>query len=169
MILLPPIFAHADGADNPSVIQSVPGMTSDTAPSGTATYSSAVNSSYYGWKAFDRGSGDWLTGSGQKVPSWVGYQYTEPKAINKGAMLGGSATRAPTDYRYQASATGSWAEGDYVDLTEIFTVTASSTVTYWHTWKNSQKYLAYRIYITGSGTDASYTSVDELTLVESQY
>lgn len=143
----------------------VPNMTSDTAPSGTVTYSSQVRPAY---QAFDgkfnsTESGGWLAAT--NYPQWLCYQFPIAKIITKYSVsfvysLAGDYSIK--DFKLQGSNNGTaWTDLD--TQTGVTGFLDNPVKTY--SFANTTAYLYYRLYVTG-GNNASYIYVTELQLSE---
>lgn len=143
----------------------VPTMTSNTAPSGTASGSSRFSTAYDYWHAMDdNNSSFWSTAStgGAAYPSWLRYDFTSAKTIRKYSVRarGDANNGSPRDWVLQALS-GTW---QTVDTVEGETA-----------WANGERRefivdspisaTAYRIYITLNNGRSS-TNIAELELME---
>jgi len=146
-----------EGAEN-----LIPQMTSNTAPSGVASASSEDGTDFRAFRGMDRNTGTyWSTASTGRYPSWLRYEFTEPRKIYKYAFTprGGDAFNGiPRDWILQGWNGASW--------DDLHTVTGE-------TWSNSNRreflvdnvgeYSRYRIYITmNNGRDWTQISVLEM-------
>jgi len=138
-------------------------MTSNTAPSGIVTASSffVFGTSYEPFRAFDRGSNDWITSSGN-LTGWVAYEFTSVKIVRKYIMTPattGSPTSVPRDWTFEG-----WTGSVWVVLD---TVTGNSgTATVARNISNTTSYIKYRINITANNGSTNYTGITELLLLE---
>ena len=139
------------------MVDSVPVMTSDTAPSGEVFYSSKY-SSYAGWRAFQRSStgstltDGWIGGSYRN--EYVGYDFVTPTIITKAYIkvpYSDSCLRLK-NYRIEAS-------NDKTEWTTLYTgviTNASSMRAVTVQFINTVPYRYYRLY--GLDTYSSNTS-----------
>jgi hypothetical protein len=154
---------------------SIPTMTSNSAPSGVASANSELGASYYAYKAMSdsTASGDtaWVT-SGVST-GWIKYDFTTTKIITKYTMARGNSTslgaigdasRMPKDWTFQGSNNDS-------DWTTLDTVTSETNWTdpdlvHNFTFSNSTSYRYYQIVISANNGDA-YLGIGELEMMES--
>lgn len=153
----------------------VPTMTSNTAPSGTASASSVSGAGGEAWRVFDKStSNGWVSASPPSVgtPQWVQYQATSAKTVTEYSIIGLNtaiatpnsfiAARTPRDWTFRGSNDGtSW--------TTIDTQTG-------HTWTNLQKknfiisspgaYSYYRVEITANNGDGSFVHIVDAEYLE---
>jgi len=144
---------------------SVPQMTSDSVPSGTVTYSSAINSVYYGWKAFTDGAETdmWRTTDTASMPQWIAYEFTSNKTIQKYTIDAGSWY--PTAWNFEGwngtgyeildnrSGESAWAEPETRNFTFV----------------NNNGYDKYRLYVTAAYTTGRYMMIQEIEMMEKVY
>ena len=139
-----------------AVVSAVPGMTSNTTPSGIASASGEWNTSNQAWRAFDGSlSNGWLSNS---LVSWLAYEFVTPQIISQYIVLGGGITAAPRDWTFEAWNGTSWVV--------LHTVTGNTnTTTYTGSFTNTTAYSRYRINITANNGQASYSGITELQLI----
>lgn len=92
-------------ASSPTI---VPTMTSNTAPSGTASASAEYAAGNAAWKAFDgddTGQG-WLPTIGAVTNAWLRYSFTSNVWVYKIKLIGFSDTRTPKNCKIQYSIDG---------------------------------------------------------------
>lgn len=152
-----------------TLINQVPAMTSNTAPSGTAS-ASTVNSTNAAWQAFDRDSISsntrWLANA---TTGWVRYDFGagNGKVVNYYALTGmndTSLTRNPKTWILQGSNDGStWT--DLHTVTNAAAFTQNETRTFYVNNTNSYQY--YRLNISANQGASDYTGVKELALYAS--
>lgn len=112
-----------DGFVNISVTNLVPAMTSNTAPSGTASSSSSY-STFLPWRAFDRTEIAWI--SNAALPQWLQYQYPSAKTV---------AVYAITSYKVYGP--GSWLFQGSTNGTTWITLDTRAN----HSWGYNQRKL----------------------------
>lgn len=125
----------------------VPTMTSDTTPSGICTASSTYSAAYSIWGAFDDlNSTNWHSGV-QGNGSWIGYEFTASKAVNRWrvqeAYLGGTMT-----YGLEGWNGSAWVRVD----TQTYTFPAYAFGPEW-TNSNTTAYIKYRVIGDSVGGD----------------
>lgn len=146
---------------------SVPFMTANDAPSGTASASSEYGSSP-AWKAFDAAISGWLTNGGG-APGWLQYQFTTAKTILSYSIIGWSNDTYPdrliTAWTLQGSNNGSdftvldtrtklWRIGFVAWQPQLFTVATPGSYAY------------YRLNITANYGGNAYVGIAHLALYE---
>lgn len=144
---------------------SIPAMTGNTQPSGTAF---AGQNSSTAWYAFDQTVSNVVTGN---VPStlWsssnltnctLGYQFTSGKIIKRYSMYKGGGNNNPTAWTFEGS-------NDGTTYTILETVTGNATTNYISTiLSNTTSYTYYRVNITAI-TAGIIASVGALEMTES--
>jgi len=144
----------------------IPDMTSNTAPSGTASASTALSATYAAWKAMDNDNATWWsTTSAGKYPSWLMYDWGvyNTKIINSytvRARDGADQTGAPKTFKLQG-----FDGSTYTDLDTRASETgwaAGEQRTY--AFSNTTAYRGYRLYITDNN-GGTYTEVAEFELL----
>lgn len=152
-------------------VQSLPAMTSNTAPAGHVASASSQESPYNAYRAFDKSNvatNTWATFLGLYANCWV--QRQTPSAILVGAyriVHNNGSGRAPNTFELQGSNDGSswatldsragqtgWASSGTVE-TRYFTVPNPTTAYFYH-----------RLSITANNGDTNYTTVNELELLQ---
>lgn len=149
-----------------SSVPLIPVMTSNTAPSGTVTYSSQY---YAAWQAFapDNTQWGWLN-NGSALPAWLGYQFPTAKTVRRYQMrqynenYAGGNRRIKT-WIFQGSTDGntwndldtrtdySWPT-DYTDKSYfLFEISSPASYAY------------YRVYVTANWGDG-YTGIGGLQM-----
>lgn len=124
---------------------SVPVMTSNTAPYGTASCSSHENSTEDAWGGFNPSS-NWTAVHYEEPPQWLGYEFPH-KVVIKMVTFGSYSNRA-TKLKIQASNNGF--VSDIHDLSDELAVGQQQmTVT---TLNNNIAYKSYRYYVTEKGS-----------------
>jgi len=142
----------------------IPTMTSNTAPSGTASADSVLNSDYAAWKAMDKSNIDyycWLSAA-SSFPHWLQYQFTSGKIITYYSITSRNydTTYSPTDWKLQGSNNGSsWTDLD-TQTSQSFSQNQKKT----YSFSNSTSYTYYRLYIT-VGSNSSYVAIGEWELI----
>lgn len=97
------------GFVNVSVVNLVPEMTGNTAPSGTASASSS-SGAFLPWRAFDRTEVAWI--SNAALPQWLQYQFPAAKTVAVYAITS-YKVYGPGSWLFQGSADGvTWATLD---------------------------------------------------------
>jgi hypothetical protein len=138
----------------------VPTMTSNTAPSGTASAESNDSTAY---RAFNGGATNWTSGAG--FPHWLAYEFTSAQTLNKyrincGYSGGMSINYCPSHWTFEGTNNG-------VDWTTLDTETDSCDwVAYQYsdfTFDNSESFTKYRVNITDN---CDYISPSSTTIIE---
>ncbi len=159
----------------PTAVDQVPIMTSNTAPYGAASASSIFGGSYDAWKAFD---GDDVSGSASRWISgyfggginsqWLSYRFRTPQYITHYYLLpelGTLSDRAPRDWQLQGWDGSAWVAVDSrANIDDVVE------------WRNAGLYFEvaapaafyqYRLYVTGTnGSDV--VSIRRLKLLGPQ-
>lgn len=158
-----PLNAIETGSvESVDVIDEVPTMTSNTAPSGVASTDSEYSADHAAWKAFDDNSStNWGTAEGV-TSAYIRYQFTTGKTIVKVNITGGTnQTRSPRNFTIKGSNNGtSW--------TTLHTVTGetwSSSETKTYTFSNTTSYTYYEINVT-SVNGGSIINIKEIEYME---
>ena len=157
-----------DGASNVSTTDSVPTMTSNTAPSGVVTWSSSSETLYDGWKAFDDDFGTHWADNTTSLPSSLTYQFPEDKVINKYTLRldSGLMGRALKDWTLRGSNDDFIADDNVLDTVINETAwTTGETKTF--EFNNSTAYESYRIVVTAGNGETSI-QLTEMELIEAQ-
>ena len=124
----------------------IPVMTSNTAPSGTVTYSGQY---YAAWYAFWPGNPNWgWLSAGAALPQWLGYQFPTAQTVKGYAMRAyyeNIPSRRIKTWKFQGSTDGNtWVDLDqqtdyvWVNATDYFEFTIASPASYAY----------YRVYVT---------------------
>lgn len=146
-------------------------MTSNTAPSGTASASTIWSTTYDAWKAFDtldNNTFGWMTVSGT-LTGWLSYEFPSAKMIAKysvKSIANSSEGRMPKNWTFEGSNDGT-----------AWTVLDTRTnITGWtdglvreYTFTNINSYKRYRINITANNGSTVSTSIGELLMFESTF
>lgn len=150
------------------LVNLIPKMTSNTAPSGVARASAIYGSNYPAWKAFDKESTSeaasaWLTPSGTTT-GWLEYEFDESQVVNSYGIFpreNYERTHAPNTWTFEGSNNG--VDYDVLD--------SRSNETDWvfkerkkYDFDNSVPYKMYRINITKNDGYATYTAIQELEM-----
>jgi RHS repeat-associated protein len=149
---------------------SVPTMTSNSAPSGEASASSTYAAGTEAWHAFaDDGSASVCHSVANGLPFWLEYRFSNARAITKYAITtqNSTTTWAPRTWQLQGSNNGS----DWVTLDARSDVTdwaSSPSTTETFTFENEALYTRYRLHVTASNNAGTYCSVAELEMFEAQ-
>ena len=135
----------------------IPTMTSNTAPSGTASASSEYQGTYLAYKAFDNSSTTrWL--SNYTVNPWLSYEFPTTKKIVKYTITPETANGVISSWQFQGwnESTSSW------DVLHIGTTNLSPAGTKKEfTFTNNNYYKKYRIYVIHStAVYADFRSVE---------
>jgi hypothetical protein len=151
----------------PAVSPLIPAMTSNTAPSGTVTYSSQY---YAGWQAFSQNIvSHWGWLSNGATPQWLSYQFPTAKTVRSYEMrqygenynLG---NRRAKSWIFQGSTDGNtWVDldtrTDYVWPTDW-----NDRSSFMFEIASPASYAYYRIYVTASWGDTSYVGIGSLQM-----
>jgi hypothetical protein len=145
----------------------IPTMTSNTAPSGTASASTQLSATYYAYKALDDDTATWWsTTSAGVVPCWLMYDWGpyNTKIVTSYTITarggGGNQKGAPKTFKLQG-----YNGSTYTDLS------TPSDQTSWgdgeqrtFNFTNTTAYRGYRLYITANNT-GTYTEIAEFELI----
>lgn len=139
-------------------------MTSNTAPSGTASASSEYSTTYSAWKAMDRLDGSyWRSTSAGKLNCWLQYTFPSAKTITKYTITGSTVTTySPKAWVFQGYNGATWDTLD--NRSGITSWTSNEKKEY--TFTNATAYTQYRIYITEQN-GGTYTGLAEIEMMES--
>ena len=147
-------------------------MTSNTTPSGVASCSSRVDSTFEAWKAFDGNttSADsaWISGSGS-LPHWLCYQFTMPTVVKKFKVTNRNATGASIGCIKEFTLQGSNDNSQWVNIKSFVIPESENGAGVEHTFdvnENDNAYLYYRLSI--ASYYGSYASIGELQMYGSQ-
>ena len=144
-------------------LMSIPQMSSNTTPSGTAAASTNNGSSFAAWVAFDRNTGTfWNTSSGFNS-GWLSYQFPTGRIIKRyGFFSSSSNVNNPRTWTFQGSNNGStWVTLD----TQTNFVTGASTFYSFDISANTTSYTYYRINVASSQA-GSTIAIAELEMSE---
>jgi hypothetical protein len=167
------VLAGVRGAANfGSSTDQMPAMTSNTAPSGTCSASSAFGTDYAAWKAAADDASDntaekcWISNS--TTTGWWQYQFGSATGIGGYSLRADSAgtwvTRMPKNWTLLASNTGSFSgEQVTLDTQTNQSFTAGQRKTY--TFTNSTTYTYFRLNVTANNGDATYLQIGEMELL----
>jgi hypothetical protein len=145
----------------------IPTMTSNTAPSGTASASSSLSSTYYPWKALDDDADTWWsTTSAGAATCWLMYDWSayNTKIVTSYTITArngaGNQDGAPKTFKLQG-----YNGSTYTDLSTPADQTA------WgdgekriFSFANTTPYRGYRLYITAHN-GGTYTEIAEFELI----
>lgn len=139
----------------------IPNMTSDIAPSGVASASSAASAAYHG---FTSSTNDWRTVAGQLV-GWLRYEFPQKIAIGRYTIVPyagtGGAIVNPKRWLFEGSNDGvNWTTLD----SQINQTTWTNPVDY--VIPNKKAYLYYRLNIEENNGHASWVGVRQLMMSE---
>lgn len=153
---------------NTSAYDAIPDMTSNTAPSGTASADSQYSASYAPWKAMDDDPSTYWHTQVSAFPHWIQYAFTAPVTAVGYAITNTSNTgdgiRGPKDYTLLGSNTGAFA-GEEVTLdTQTNAGSATPGVKTAHTLASPDAYQYYRLHVT-AGHYSSYLTLGEFELL----
>jgi len=157
----------ADGSTNTSVEDSVPTMTSDTAPSGLVTYSTYSGGS--AWSCFKDANGEVLYTATSNVR--LGYGRDEATVSNKYSLTAfTSANRAFKDWKYQGSNdTTDGSDGTWDDLDTVTGETSwGSYEKRTFTCTNGTAYKHYRVLVSANNGDGTYMQMAQMEMIEAQ-
>lgn len=145
-------------------IDAIPKMTSNTTPSGVASASVEHNEYYRAFYAFDKIYGydqeTWATV--QRLPQWICYEFPTPKCIKRLITVNRNEdlnvgvqhnNRAVSEFTFQASNDGT----TWVNLGTFTSPSSASHYKNTYDIQNDNKYLYYRLYITGNFNNATGT------------
>jgi hypothetical protein len=141
---------------------SIPQMSSNTTPSGTAAASS-VSGAGAAWQAFDRNTGTgWLSGTSNS--GWLSYQFPTGRVIKRyGFFSWNNNINNPRTWTFEGSNNGStWVVLD----TQTNFVTGVSTFYSFDISANTTSYTFYRINITAVQTLGNLPIIPELEMSE---
>ena len=134
---------------NSSTTDAIPTMTTDTAPSGTVTYSSQ-NTPWDGFESFSNPLSTyfWQTLSG--TTGWIGYQFPTATVIDKYTLEADSGllTRMCKDWTLEASNTGTFTGEETILDTVVGETGWLATTPRTFTFTNSTAYTHYRLVVT---------------------
>jgi len=147
-------------------IDVIPTMTSNTAPSGTVSASSASTSGTE-YRVFDKNkTNTWLTASGQKT-GWIQYKFPSMARVNRYGITPQSSalTRSPKKWSLLGSNTGLF-NGEEVVLDSRINETSWSAGTKYFDFNNNSEYQYYRLSIEENNGDTSYVGFNELEFLQ---
>lgn len=155
-------FVKTDQTLSQTYTNQVPQMTSNSAPSGTASASSELGAEL-AYQAFNRNTLDkWTPSSGPT--GWLQYQFALGVTAKQYSIVGalsGRETQAPKTWTFQGSNNGStWTTLD--TQTAVSAWSAGEKRTY--TFSNLTSYSYYRLDITLNQGDATYLGIIELEI-----
>lgn len=162
-ILILPFKSFATSTD------SIPKMTSNTAPSGTVTYSTQYTTGGNGaYKAFDDNddANGWLTTNVKS--GWLAYEFTSSKRIVGYGLLCenyvtyGSDERAPKTWTFEGYNGSTW---DVLDTQTNISGWVNGTLKEF-TFSNANSYTKYRINVTDNQFGSGYLAIGELQMYE---
>jgi len=138
-----------------------PTMTSNTAPSGTASADSAWDASYAAWKAMDDNSTTYWH-SDASMPVWLQYEFTSAKTIVKYTIQASvSDVYYPINFKFQGSNDGvNYTDCD-TQVNQNFTTGEKKE----YSFSNTTSYTYYRLYITSS-SQGTHATIGELEMME---
>jgi hypothetical protein len=141
----------------------IPTMTSNTAPSGTASASTADSTTYAAWKAMDKGNTTyWRSTSAGKLNCWLQYEFASSKKITKYTLKSYTTVNyAPKAWTFEAYNGSTWVVLD----TQTGKTTWDANVKQEFTFTNTTAYTKYRIYITEQN-GGTYTGISEIEMME---
>ena len=145
---------------------SVPTMTSNTAPSGVASASTFYDANFAAWKAFDHDTATaWVNeGVGTPFPTnpaWLQYQFTTAKVVTKYVIYPRVSNngQAPSAWTFQGSMDGvNWTVLD-TQSGKTFSGDAAQSFRIY----NVVPYLYYKLNMTAGGS-SNYVSIGELEI-----
>lgn len=143
-----------------SDINSIPIMTSNTAPSGIAK-ASGVYSSNYAWKAFDRQSNTSWTAPADANSGWISYMFPIKKIISKYNIINTAfVNSSPKDWTFEGSNDEvSW---DVLDTKQSMIFDAYEKKEF--VINNNNEYIYYRLNI--KRTNGSTPSISDVEMYE---
>ena len=142
----------------------IPKMTTNTDPSGTATASSAFNTTTYAiYRAFDQTpSSYWSTSSGVST-GWIAYEFATPQIISKYTVQGRSdaGDGSPKNWTFEGWNGSSWIVLD-----------TRANETSWgngekreYTFSNETAYIKYQLNVTANNGRATL-NIAEIEMIE---
>jgi hypothetical protein len=137
-------------------VNEIPTMTTNNAPSGVASASSA-QAANPAWKAMDQNGGTRWSSAGT-MPQWVQYQFASGKVISGYDFSAFSASQNPSNFTLQASNDGS-------NWTILDTQTNKSGLSQRYVFCGCASYTYYRLNVTTvGGGGANLVSLNEFRL-----
>jgi hypothetical protein len=141
----------------------IPTMTSNTAPSGTAS-ASTTWSTVFPWDAFAPAQSGWITNA--VTTGWLQYQFPSAQTVLAYSIIPWSAdtfpTRSPSAWTFQGSNDGStWTT---LDTRSNYTNAWVQNAAVYFTVPTSGSYLYYRLNITANGGD-TYVGIHNLAMM----
>jgi len=138
----------------------IPTMTSNTAPSGTASASSELSTSRQAWNALDDTTGFWVTNA--TTTGWLQYNFASAITIARYTVASAATNpaRTPKDWTFEGWNGTSW---DILDTRSGETGwSASETRAY--DIASPASYTNYRINVSANDGDATYLQIGELEM-----
>lgn len=138
----------------------IPTMTTNSAPSGTASASSIASGSNDAYKAFDKTATHWLTVSGSPSNQWVKYDFGAAVFIHSLAIdnTQSAANRSSKDIRLEYSDDNTtWA-------TAVTTTLPNNTASNNYDVKVTGKHRYWRVYVINNYGDSSYSGLAEVQM-----
>lgn len=167
--------AQEDPLTDATLINNVPPMTSNTAPSGVVASSSQYDATWAPWKAFNRiltrTAGSWFT-QNTVTTGWVRYDFGagNEKAITHYSIVG-IATDASSDAAVAAKNWNFEGSNDGTNWTTLHSVTNAPAwgqgEKRYYTTTNTTAYRYYRVNITANQGSTEYTGLTGLELLTS--
>jgi hypothetical protein len=149
-----------------NVINIIPTMTSNNAPSGIASTNSMFNFNYDAWYAFNKAtSTGWVTASGLATNAWLSYEFPTAKIVNaytiQATDISSEITSAVKTWTFEGSNDGvAW---DVLDTRANVPVWAVSERRYYG-FNNSTLYKWYRVNVSANQGGIYKGSIYELEM-----
>ncbi|RPK28779.1 hypothetical protein [Paenibacillus xylanexedens] len=144
----------------------IPKMTSNTTPSGVVQTSNNRDTTYVGWRAFDKQfdiPNSWATAT-NVTSAWINYTFTTSKQIQMYSIRSYDQSFSPKSWTFEGSNDGTtW---DILDIrnNELIWGTGTSTRRVF-TFSNNKSYIRYRLNISGV-VGQSYLIIEEIEMFE---
>ncbi len=136
----------------------VPQMISNTTPEGQASASSIWSSSYDAWRAFDKGTGYWISANGVSTNQWVRYSFISPVFVHT-VRIQNSSDGPSRNIKIQYSSGGS----NWLDATNTITLPNNTTEQVFYVSKAGY-YRHWRVFVI-DGYTTSYVALQEVNFV----
>ena len=140
----------------------IPTMTSNTAPSGTASADTILGGAYDAFMAMDNTNTQFWFSNNTALPHWLKYQFGSAQVVNSYLIKSRTEdnTTYPTEWKLQGSNNGStWTDLDS-QTAQTFTLGQARQ----YTFTNSTAYDYFRLYITASQAGPNYVGFTQWEL-----
>ncbi|RTL04945.1 hypothetical protein EKK58_09060, partial [Candidatus Dependentiae bacterium] len=136
----------------------VPLMTSNSAPSGTASASSSYGGGYEAYRAFDQSQANaWLSSAGST--GWLEYQFPSAKTVSHYSIrIDAENTRAPTAFTFEGYNGSTW---DVLDTRSSISWVAGEIKFF--ALASNQTYTRFRVNVTNVG-GGGYVKISEMQI-----